>query len=141
MGEYQHALDDKGRLTMPAKLREELGDVFIITRGLDRCLYVYPRQEWDVLIAKIKELPTTQAEVRAFVRVLLAGAVEAEMDKQGRVGIPANLRAYAGIERDMVITGVLTHVEIWSAENWAPYSEQIESGYSEMAQKIVGLDI
>ena len=141
MGEFQHALDDKGRLTIPAKFRESLGDDFIVTRGLDRCLFVYPRSAWCALEERVKTLPTEQPEVRAFVRLLFSGAVVAEVDKQGRVGLPQHLREYAEIERDAVITGASTRVEIWSAAKWAEYASKFESAYSEIAEKIVGLGI
>ncbi|MGE5598237.1 MAG: division/cell wall cluster transcriptional repressor MraZ [Bacteroidota bacterium] len=139
-GEFQHALDDKGRVTIPAKFREGLGEGFMITRGLDRCLFAYPREEWARLEEKVKTLPTAQTEVRAFVRLLFSGAVEAEVDKQGRVGLPQHLRTYAGIERDAVIIGVSNRVEIWSAEIWASYAEKAEASFSEMAEN-VGLGI
>ena len=138
MGEFQHALDDKGRLTVPAKFREGLGEDFVITRGLDRCLFAYPRTAWNALEERVKSLPTEQPEVRAFVRLLFSGAVVAELDKQGRVGLPQQLRSYAEIDRDAVITGASTRVEIWSAGKWAEYSSKFESAYSEIAEKIVG---
>lgn len=141
MGEFQHALDDKGRLTVPAKFREGLGEDFVITRGLDRCLFAYPRTAWNALEERVKSLPTEQPEVRAFVRLLFSGAVVAELDKQGRVGLPQQLRSYAEIDRDAVITGASTRVEIWSAGKWAEYSSKFESAYSEIAEKIVGLGI
>lgn len=140
-GEYQHSLDDKGRLTIPAKFREGLGDDFVITRGLDRCLFVYPRAEWEALEGRIKTLPMNQPEVRGFVRLLYAGAIDGEPDKQGRVNLPQTLRDYAGIEKDVVITAALNRVEIWSAKNWAEYSGKLEPAFSEIAEKIEGLGI
>jgi len=141
MGEFQHALDDKGRLTIPARFREGLGDGFIITRGLDRCLFAYPRVAWAAIEERVRSLPTEQAEVRAFVRLLFSGAVVAEVDKQGRVGLPLHLRTYGQIEHDAVITGASTRVEIWSAKLWTEYASKFESSFSEMAEKIVGLGI
>jgi len=141
MGEFQHALDEKGRLTIPARFREGLGEGFIITRGLDRCLFVYPRAEWNAIQEKIRNLPMERPEVRGFVRLLSAGAIEAEVDKQGRVGLPQHLREYAGIERDAVVIGAFTRVEIWSAAAWAEYAGRFESSFSEIAEKIVGLGI
>jgi MraZ protein len=140
-GEFQHSLDDKGRLTIPAKFREGLGQRFVVTRGLDRCLFVYPQEEWSALEERVKTLPTAQADVRAFVRLLFSGAVDTELDKQGRAGLPQNLRTYAGIDRDVIVIGVSTRVEIWSAAVWAEYAGQAEAGFSEMAEKIVGLGI
>src|SRR5690606_26161936 len=122
MGEFRHSIDSKGRLIMPAKFRENLGEQFVVTRGLDRCLFVYPRTEWSVLEEKIKTLPMTKKDVRAFVRTLFSGATECEVDKQGRINLPNNLLEYAKIEKDVVIIGVSTRVEIWSASEWESYS-------------------
>ena len=112
LGEYQHSLDEKGRLIIPAKFREDLGENFVITRGLDNCLFAYPLVQWKTIEEKVKELPTSQAETRAFVRMFFSGAVEAELDKQGRIIIPQHLREHARIERDVYVIGVSTKVEI-----------------------------
>ncbi|MDI3538168.1 MAG: transcriptional regulator MraZ [Bacillota bacterium] len=141
MGEYRHALDGKGRLFIPARLREELGERFIMTRGLDRCLFVYPLAEWATLERKLKELPFTRSDARAFVRFFFAGATECSLDNQGRVLIPANLRSYAGIERDAVIIGVSTRLEIWSQEEWDNYSATVRDNFAEFAEKMVDLGI
>jgi len=118
-----------------------LGDGVIITRGLDRCLFVYPPAAWTAIQEKIKALPMEKPEVRGFVRLLSAGAVEVEVDKQGRVGLPPHLREYAGIEREVVVIGAITRVEIWSAAEWAVYARKFEASFSEIAEKIVGLGI
>lgn len=123
IGEYQHALDTKNRMIVPSKLREELGNKFVITKGLDGCLYAYPLQEWKNLEEKLKTLPLTNRDARAFVRFFFAGACEIEMDKQGRGLIPQNLKEYAGIEKEIVSIGVLTRVEIWSKEKWNDYND------------------
>lgn len=141
MGEYQHSLDDKGRLIIPAKLRDGLGERFIVTRGLDRCLFVYPLAEWQVMEEKMKSLPTTQADARAFVRMFFSGAVECEPDKQGRISLPQHLRDHAQIQRDLYILGVSSRVEIWAAEIWAEYSQKAEESYEALAEKIIGLGI
>jgi MraZ protein len=141
MGEYQHSLDEKGRLIIPAKFRESLGESFILNRGLDNCLYGYPHSEWKILEEKIKELPTNNPETRAFVRLFFAGAVEAELDKQGRVVIPQHLREHAQIEKDVYVIGVSTKVEIWSKENWENYSAETRQSYEEFAQNIANLGI
>ena len=141
MGEYQHSLDEKGRIIIPAKFRDELGDNFILNRGLDNCLYVYPRSEWKILEEKIKELPTANPETRAFVRLFFSGAVEAELDKQGRVVIPQHLREHAQIEKDVFVIGISTKVEIWSKENWENYSAQTKQSYEDFAQSIINLGI
>lgn len=122
-GEYQHALDTKNRIIVPAKLREELGNKFVITKGLDGCLYVYPLVEWKILEEKLKTLPLTNKDARAFVRFFFSGACEIELDKQYRGVIPQNLKEYAGIEKDIVSIGVLSRVEIWSKEKWDEYNE------------------
>jgi len=141
MGEYQHSLDEKGRLIIPAKFRDILGENFILNRGLDNCLYVYPHSEWKILEEKIKELPTANPETRAFVRLFFSGAVEAELDKQGRVVIPQHLREHAQIEKDVYVIGVSTKVEIWSKENWENYSAQTKQSYEDFAQSIINLGI
>ncbi|HOP74976.1 MAG TPA: division/cell wall cluster transcriptional repressor MraZ [Bacillota bacterium] len=141
MGEYQHAMDEKGRLIIPAKFREGLGEKFVITRGLDNCLFVYPMEQWKQLEDKIKELPTSHADTRAFVRMFFSGAVEAELDKQGRVVIPAHLREHARIERDLYVIGVSTKVEIWAKETWESYSSQAQQSYESIAEKIIDIGI
>ena len=141
IGEFQHAIDAKGRLIIPARFREELGESFLVTRGLDRCLFVYPRAEWQALEAKLKTLPMTQANARAFVRFFFSGATECTLDKQGRILIPANLREHARLVRDVMIIGVSTRVEIWAKEEWDRYVEQAEISYDEIAEKLVDLGI
>jgi mraZ protein len=133
LGEYQHSLDEKGRLIIPAKFREDLGENFVITRGLDNCLFAYPLSQWKIIEDKVKELPTSQAETRAFVRMFFSGAVEAELDKQGRIVIPQQLREHARIDRDVYVIGVSTKVEIWAKEIWGNYSSQAEQSYEEIA--------
>ena len=141
MGEFRHSIDSKGRLIMPAKFRENLGEQFVVTRGLDRCLFVYPRTEWSVLEEKIKTLPITKKDVRAFMRTLFSGATECEVDKQGRINLPNNLLEYAKIEKDVVIIGVSTRVEIWSASEWESYSAEAADSFDEIAEQIVDLGI
>ena len=141
VGEFQHALDDKGRLTIPARFREGLGERFIVTRGLDSCLFVYPLAEWQVLESRLKSLPLTKADARAFARFLFSGAFECELDRQGRVMLPPNLRQYAGLEKDAVIIGVSTRVEIWAAERWAAYVSQAEASFAEIAENLEGLGL
>ena len=141
MGEFWHTIDEKGRLTIPVKLREGLGDKFIITRGLDTCLYAYPMEEWAVMEKKLKELPMTRSDVRAFKRLFFSGAIEVERDKQNRVLIAPNLRDYAGLETEAVIIGVSDHVEIWSDKMWKDYSENANSSFEEIAEKLVDFDL
>ncbi|CAA7602897.1 division/cell wall cluster transcriptional repressor MraZ [Acididesulfobacillus acetoxydans] len=141
MGEYLHTVDGKGRLIMPAKFREALGEQFIATKGLDHCLFVYPQEEWKILEEKLRALPFTQPDVRAFVRFFFSGASECEVDKQGRILLPANLRSYAQITKDVVLVGVSTRVEIWSQELWAEYSSRAEEAYAQAAESLVELGI
>jgi len=136
MGEYEHTIDAKSRLIMPVKFREELGDSFIITKGLDNCLFVYPMEEWKSLEKKMRALPFTRSDARAFSRFFFAGANECEVDKQGRVLIPANLRKYAQLEKDVVIIGVASRVEIWSKEVWERYNERTGADYETIAEKL-----
>ena len=123
IGEYQHSLDSKNRMIVPSKLREDLGNKFIITKGLDGCPYKYPAEEWQKLQEKLKTLPLSNRDARAFVRFFFAGACEVEMDKQGRGLIPQNLKEYAGIEKEIVSIGGLSRVEVWSKEKWNQYND------------------
>ncbi len=139
MGEFQHALDDKGRITVPAKFRDGLGSTFVMTRGLDKCLFVYPIVEWEVLEDKLKNLPMTRADVRSFVRFFFSGACECELDKQGRILIPNGLRTYAGLDKDCVIIGVSNRVEIWGYEQWHVYADDAAESFAEIAENMVDL--
>jgi MraZ protein len=141
MSEYQHNIDAKGRLFIPARFREGLGDSFIITKGLDGCLFVYTRDEWSALEQKLKSLPFTRGDARAFLRFFFSGAAICEVDKQGRALIPANLREYARLEKDVVIIGVSTRVEIWAKEHWEQYSARAAASYEEIAEKLIDNNI
>jgi MraZ protein len=140
-GEYQHTIDEKGRFCMPAKFRGMLGDWLMITKGLDGCLFVYTREEWTVLEEKLKKLPFTNSNARAFARFMFGGAVEYEIDKQGRILLSGHLREYAGVNKEIVIVGVGTRIEIWSKEKWETYSQKAEESYEELAEKMVDLDL
>ena len=118
MGEYRHTVDPKGRLIVPSKFRELLGTEFVVTRGLDGCLFVYPMDSWTAYVDKLKKLPLTDKNARLFMRFLIAGANTCELDKQGRALIPAKLREYAGLAKETVFVGVLSKIEIWSKERW-----------------------
>ncbi len=122
-GEYNHTVDAKGRLIVPAKFREALGETFVVTKGLDGCLYVYSDEEWENIENKFRELPLTAQDARKFTRFFFAGAADCEVDKQGRILLPAVLREYAGIGKEVVLAGVLNRVEIWSKERWMDNSE------------------
>ncbi len=119
IGEYRHSIDEKGRLIVPAKLREQLGREFIATKGLDKCLYLYPMDEWKNVENQLREKVMTDPDSRRIVRFFLAGAVPCEIDKQGRVVLPLQLRDYAGIDREVVLAGMLTRLEIWDEKAWA----------------------
>ena len=118
MGEYNHTIDAKGRLIVPSKFREQLGNEFVVTKGLDGCLFVYSNEEWKHIEEKFREIPLTTKDARKFSRFFFAGAASCEVDKQGRILLPANLREYAGIEKEVVSVGVLSRVEIWSKDRW-----------------------
>lgn len=141
IGEYQHTLDDKGRIIMPSKFRTGLGDEFVITKGLDSCLFVYPKNEWEVIENKLKELPLTNRDARAFVRFFFSGASESNLDKQGRVLIPGNLREHSSLDKDAIIIGVATRLEIWSKELWDDYNEDENLSYDSIAEKMAELGI
>ncbi|MGB9662936.1 MAG: division/cell wall cluster transcriptional repressor MraZ [Moorellaceae bacterium] len=136
IGEYYHTIDEKGRLIMPARFREELGEKFIVTKGLDNCLFVYPLKGWEEMEQKLRALPFTRADVRAFARFFFSGATECELDRQGRILLPANLREYARLEKDVVVAGVSTRVEIWSRILWEKYLEETASQYEALAEKM-----
>ncbi len=139
MGEYHHTIDDKGRLTIPAKIRYELGSNFVVTRGLDNCLFIYPNNEWAKVIDKYKELPNTK-DARKFMRFFLSGATLSDFDKQGRVNISMPLIDYAALEKDCVIIGVNDHLEVWSKTNWDKFINDNEDDLSDIADKLFSSD-
>ncbi len=141
IGEYSHTIDTKGRLSIPARFREELGERFIATKGLDQSLFVYPIHEWKILEGKLKQLPLTNQNARAFVRFFFSGATECELDSQGRIRIPANLREHAGLEKEVMVIGVGTRVEIWSQKVWNEYNSDENLSYDEIASKMQELGI
>jgi len=141
MGEYQHNIDIKGRMIVPAKFREELGETFVITRGLDQCLFAYPMEEWKLLEEKLKTLPLTKKDARTFTRFFFSGAIECEVDKQGRINIPQNLRTYSVIEKECVVIGVSNRVEIWSKEKWDDYVLESEESFEDLAENLMDFDI
>ena len=140
IGEYHHSLDDKGRVGMPAKFREDLGVVFYITKGMDSCLFVYDKEEWEKAEEKINNLRLTRKDARAFSRLFFAGASQQSLDKQGRVVIPQNLREYADLSRDVVIIGVSNRVEIWDREKWEAYNSSEEFTYDALADHMDDID-
>ena len=139
IGEYEHSVDAKGRVIMPAKLREDIGEKFIVTKGLDGCLFAYSKTEWSNFEEKLKTLPLTNKNARDFVRFFLSGAVEAEVDKQGRFLIPSNLREYAELLKETVITGVGTRIEIWNKDKWKKYNSSENLSADEIAENMANL--
>ena len=143
MGEYSHTIDTKGRLIIPSKFREELGETFVVTKGLDGCLFVFSDEEWKAFEIKLKSLPLTNKNARQFARFFVAGATPCELDKQGRILLPATLREFAGLEKDVVLTGMLNRIEIWSKEKWNENNSLDDVAMDEIAAQMtdLGLDI
>ncbi|MBU8613032.1 MULTISPECIES: division/cell wall cluster transcriptional repressor MraZ [Bacillus] len=141
MGEYQHTIDAKGRMIVPAKFREGLGEQFVLTRGLDQCLFGYPMDEWKQIEEKLKALPLTKKDARAFTRFFFSGATECELDKQGRVNIASSLLNYAKLEKECVVIGVSNRIELWSKVIWEQYTEEQEDSFAEIAENMIGFDI
>lgn len=135
-GEYNHSLDAKGRVIIPAKFREKLGDTFVITKGLDGCLYGYSNDDWQVFEDRISALPITNKNSRQFTRFFLAGAADCEVDKQGRILIPSVLREFAGLDKDVVLVGVSRRIEIWSKEKWSELTAQYDNDMDEIASNL-----
>jgi MraZ protein len=141
MGEHHHNIDSKGRLIVPAKFRDDLGEVFVLTRGLDQCLFGYPLSEWKEIEQKLKALPLTKKDARAFTRFFFSGATESEIDKQGRTNIPTPLLQYAKLDKECVILGVSNRIEIWSKQIWEDYFNESEESFAEIAENMIGFDI
>ena len=141
IGQYEHSLDAKGRLIMPAKLREDMGEKFIITKGLDGCLFGFSQKEWENFEAKLKTLPLTNKNARDFVRFFLSGAMECEIDKQGRFLISSNLRKVATLEKEVVIIGVGTRIEIWDKNKWEKYNSEENISADSIAENMTMLGI
>ena len=141
MGEYNHTIDAKGRLIIPSKFRDKLGDEFVVTKGLDGCLFVYDNAEWSAFEEKLKSLPLTNKDARQFVRFFLAGATLAEVDKQGRILVPSTLREFAALEKEVVLVGVASRVEIWSKARWedAASYDDMEEIAEHMAELGLGI--
>jgi MraZ protein len=141
LGEYKHSLDVKGRMAIPAKFRDTLSAGAIITRGIDDCLFVFANAEWEELAKKLVALPLAQANSRAFVRLMLAGATDVSLDAQGRILIPDYLRKYAGLKKETIVAGLYNRIEVWDAEAWQAYRVKTESSSEEIAEKLGELGI
>lgn len=142
MGEFHHNIDDKARLVMPSKFRAELGETFVITRGLEGCLFVYSMNEWNELINHLKKLPFTKKDARAFLRFFLSGAVECTLDKQGRIIVPTPLVSYASLKKECVVIGVNDRLEIWSEEAFNTFFNENIDNIAEVAEDLFcGLEV
>ncbi|GEN49682.1 division/cell wall cluster transcriptional repressor MraZ [Alkalibacterium pelagium] len=137
LGEYKHNIDAKGRLIIPSKFREDLGERFIVTRGLDGCLFGYPMQEWTLLENKLKQLPLAKKESRTFTRFLYSAATECSLDKQGRINLPSPLINHAALEKTCYIIGVSDRIEIWSEEKWEVFSQDADQSFEEIAEEMI----
>ena len=140
-GEYQHTVDPKGRVIMPSRFREGLGEKFILTKGIDNCLFVYSMEEWINFENKLRNIPVTNTDARSFSRFMFSGAAECEVDKQGRILIPQNLREYAGLDKEIYIIGVSMRVEIWDKAKWESYNSQLNQDPASLAEKMSILGI
>ncbi|TDM27255.1 transcriptional regulator MraZ [Macrococcoides caseolyticum] len=140
MGEFQHQLDAKGRMIVPAKFREELTEHFVITRGLDKCLFGYTLTEWAAIEEKLKALPLTRRDARKFMRMFFSGAIEVEMDKQGRINIPKHLMEYAGLSKEATVIGVSSRIEIWDRKLWSDFYEETEEEFETIAEELIDFD-
>ena len=136
IGEYQHSLDAKNRLIIPSRLREELGDTFVVTKGLDGCLTIYTGHEWDKVQKQLDGLPTTNRAARQYIRFMTSGAAECSCDIQGRIQLPQNLVTYAGIDHSCVIIGANDYVEIWSEERWQKYNADTAENFDDLAESL-----
>lgn len=136
MGEYHHTIDEKGRIIIPSKFREMLGDTFIVTRGIENCLFVYPNDEWQKIVTKLESLPFTKRDARQFVRFFLSGATNAEFDKQGRVNLTSPLIDYARLQKDCVVIGTGSRLEIWSKEDWDSFFDSAKDNMSDIAENL-----
>jgi len=141
IGEYNHTIDDKGRLAIPVKFRGDLAHGAVVTRGLDASLFLFPKEEWDKLAEKLASLPLGQSNSRAFARLMLAGAMDVEVDKQGRFILPEYLRQYAGMTRSVVVAGLYNRLELWDAEKWAAYKKATEADVGTIAEKLGELGV
>ena len=141
IGEYSHNLDTKGRLAIPAKFRRELQKGAVVTRGLDNCLFLYTKDEWQKLVEKLSALPVSQSDSRAFARLMLAGAMDVKVDKQGRIILPEYLRKFAFLKKNTIIAGLYNRLEIWEESKWEKYKQQTELQSNEIAERMGELGV
>lgn len=140
-GEHSHTIDSKGRVSIPAKYRDQLTDQLVITRGLDHCLWVYTKAEWDKIAERLSALPITQKKSRAFSRLMLAGAWDAQLDSLGRIVLPEYLRQYASLSKHVIIAGLYNRLEVWDEDRWQSYSEETQTNSDEIAESMSELGI
>jgi mraZ protein len=140
MGEFHHTLDNKGRIIIPAKFRKSLGESFVITRGMDGCLFGYPMLQWEKLEAQLDKLPLTKKDARAFTRFFYSAAAEVEFDKQGRINLSASLVGFAKLTKNCVIVGVSDRIEIWDEQRWNEFSQEAEDNFEEISEKMTDFD-
>jgi MraZ protein len=141
IGEYQHSVDPKKRLALPSKFRKELGTRVVVTRGLDKCLFVYPLKTWKELAEKLGTLPMGQSSTRSFVRLMLAGAIDSDVDSQGRILLPEYLKEYAGLSRSVTVAGLFNRLEIWDEKKWKSYRNKAEESSDKVAEQLGELGI
>jgi len=141
LGEFEHSIDEKGRVAIPARFREELGEGMVLTRGFDQCLQAFPRPVWQQLAQKVSSLSLGSPEARNLRRILFSNAAEVEVDRQGRILVPQNLREYAGLAEQVVITGMDTFFELWSADRWHTVMEQLDASGAGIAEQLAALGI
>lgn len=141
IGEYQHNIDTKKRLSIPAKFRKDLGEKAVITKGLEKCLVVYTLSEWEKLAQKLNNLPTSQADARNFARLMLSGAADVELDKLGRILIPDYLKNYASLKKNVTVLGLATKIEVWDADNWEEHKRKTETSAGDIAERLKELGI
>lgn len=141
IGEYHHTIDEKGRLAVPNKFREDLSGGAVVTRGLDSCLVLYTRVEWEKIAARLANMPISQANTRAFARFMLAGAMDVECDKQGRIILPEYLRKYAKLGKEVVVAGLYNRLEIWNLKGWTGYTENTEKSSGDIAEHLGELGV
>lgn len=141
MGEYHHNIDDKGRLTIPSKFREDLGDKFVITRGLENCLFAYSEDDFKRIVERLEQIPFTKKDARQFMRFFLSGATLVEFDKQGRINITAPLINYANLEKECIVIGTGDRLEIWSSDNWNSFMDSTKDSMSDIAEGLFNTDI
>lgn len=136
IGEHRHSADDKGRVIIPQRFRDGLGDSFVLTCGLERCLVAFPSDAWNKYAEELSKLSFNKSDARSYIRLVFSKATEVTLDKQGRITVPQNLREYADIDKEIVLNGVLDRVELWSSDSWSEYSQEAEETYAEKAERL-----